>query len=541
MTLNVPLSVSVDGTHITPRVSGLAFRKEAVGGLQNVTLSLSAPLDTTPLTPLGKVLVMDTRSAKVIGQADVADPGRTADQNTGQTWSMTAFGPAAHASDINQMLQVIDQSLDDGWRRVRRADLAGGEIGKSTKPGTDNTDAIVAHVPASKFIDPDDHIAVRYERIRDAEQRLGRVKYDWDAGVTDTNFKVRAVAGLNNTPDGTAAKSSGWNTAGGSHTAVYTTDFTLGRNQVDLEAWFDSSLGASFQPPNDRYWASFANVIIRSVLSEKDGTDQACSSDYVEADWVIRHLLGGGWLPLYDAVNASIDTGGVFQIDQMAYPDGISPREVLDDLMALEPGYFWTTGPDITGLGYQFWWKPWPTTVRYEATLEDGGDFPTTTRELYNRVTVRWVDKRGRAQATKVSGACPTLDNKGRTRRAILDIADELGSSANAAQLGANFLAEHKYPPNAGTLNVARKIRDLTTGRMIDPHEIEPAELIRVRGIESSPDSLNASSSDGETVFRIWAMNYTSENHTAALELDTYPRTTAQALANLQRRRERKR
>ena len=541
MTLNVPLAVSVDGLHITPKVAGLSFRKEAVGGLQNVTLSLLAPLDASPLTPLDKVLVMDTRSGKVIGQADVADPGRNADQNTGQTWSMTAFGPAAHASDINQMLQVIDQSMDDGWRRVRRADLAGGEIGKSTKPGTDSTDAIVAHVPTSKFINPDDHLAVRYERIRDAGQRLGRVRYDWDAGVTDTNFKVRAVAGLNNTPDSSAAKSSGWNTAGGSHTAVYTTDFTLGRNQVDLEVWFDSGLGAAFQPPNDKYWASFENVLIRSVLSEKDGTDQTCNNDYVKADWVIRHLLGGGWLPQYDAVNASIDTGGVFQIDQMTYPDGISPREVFDDLMALESAYYWTTGPDITGLGYQFWWKPWPTTVRYEATLEDGGDFPTTTRELYNRVTVRWVDRRGRAQATQVSGSCPILDAKGRTRRAILDVSTELGSSANAAQLGANFLAEHKYPPNMGTINVARPIRDLETGRLVQPFEIEPGELIRVRGVESYPDALNATSNDGQTVFRIWATTYTADANVAQLELDTYSRSTEQALAKLERRRDRKR
>ncbi len=36
-------------------------------------------------------------------------------------------------------------------------------------------------------------------------------------------------------------------------------------------------------------------------------------------------------------------------------------------------------------------------------------------------------------------------------------------------------------------------------------------------------------------------MQYTADVNAAALELDTYPRSTAQALARLQRRRERKR
>ena len=225
----------------------------------------------------------------------------------------------------------------------------------------------------------------------------------------------------------------------------------------------------------------------------------------------------------------------------MAYPDGVSAREVLEDLMALEPAHYWTTGPDVTGNGYQFWWKTWPTSVRYEATLEDGGDFPTTTSEIYNNVLVRWYDRRGRSRTTPRTSACPILDDAGLTRQAILDVSNELGSISNAQRIGDNFLAAHKYPPNAGTLNVARPIRDLTTGRMVQPFEIEPGELIRVRGVESYPDSLNASSNDGQTVFRIWAMQYTADVNTAQLELDSYPRTTAQALAKLQRRRERKR
>jgi len=537
MTLQVPLAVSIDGVHVTQKTEGLAFRMEAVGGVMSISIGLSSPLTSFPAAAYTKCKVMDTRSATVIAEGRVSDPGRTADDG-GQRHTVTCMGPAATASDINAPLLVIDQSMDDGWRRVKRAQNAGGDIGQSTKPTTDTTDAIVAQFSQGKTVDTDDVLAVRYERIRDADMRLGSVAYDWDAGRTDADFKARILGVLDNTPDGSAAASSNWNTAGGSHRIVYTTDFTIGRNQFDLEAYYS---GAGTSPTTDRYWASFANIVIRSLLYDQAGGNQGNAQDYVEADWVVEHLLGGGWLPQYDGAGASIDRTAAQQIDQMAYPDGISAREVLEDLMALEPAHFWTTGADITGNGYPFWWKLWPTTVRYEATLEDGGDFPTTSTELYTSVLVRWNDRRGRSRSTIRTGTCPTLDAAGITRKAVIDVSNELGSISNAQRIGDNFLASHKYPPNAGILNVARPIRDLYTGRMVDPFEIDPAELIRVRGVESYPDALNASSSDGQTVFRIWAMNYTAEGNIAQLELDTYPRNVAQALVRLQRRRERKR
>jgi hypothetical protein len=77
--------------------------------------------------------------------------------------------------------------------------------------------------------------------------------------------------------------------------------------------------------------------------------------------------------------------------------------------------------------------------------------------------------------------------------------------------------------------------------RDVDPFEIKAAELIRVRGIESYPNALNASSSDGLTVFRIWSKTYSADDDTATLELDSYSRTEINALAALAKRRERKR
>jgi hypothetical protein len=162
-------------------------------------------------------------------------------------------------------------------------------------------------------------------------------------------------------------------------------------------------------------------------------------------------------------------------------------------------------------------------------------------QELFNSVLVRWRDKHGRVRNTIRTGACQILDDAGITRQAVLDLGDDTGSSTNAQRVGDNFLSEHAYPKNAGSLAITRPIRDLITGGLVDPFQIEPGELIRVRGVESYPDSLNASSNDGQTVFRIWAMEYSAETNTARLDLDTDARTTANALRRLQKRRTRRR
>ena len=46
MTIPVPLTVSIAGKHITQQTGSLAFRREAVGGVQSITLGLNAPLKT---------------------------------------------------------------------------------------------------------------------------------------------------------------------------------------------------------------------------------------------------------------------------------------------------------------------------------------------------------------------------------------------------------------------------------------------------------------------------------------------------------------
>lgn len=539
----VPLTVRIGGRHVTREVSGVTIRREAIGGVRSVALRLFRPLDRfgAEVQPLQQVTVFDGRSAAVVAQGRLADPGRSVGNDDGQVWQMVAFGPAQHASDKTFPYVVIDRSLTDGWRRVDNV-TKGATVSVTTAPddGADSApEGFVMQFPEGLTVAANSRVTMRYERIREAGMKLGGYGYTRDCGITSSDYQIQAVTRTDGTT-GENANSNNFSTTAGSSSASVGGAFPNGRNTVDLRIFRSA---ASWSIPDDAAWGAFTNVFVRALLFSADGTEYtvggAYATDYLFADSVVGDLLGRV-LTQFDGANAVIDSSAAHEIDQLVYPDGVTAEQVLGDLMALEPAFYWTTGPD-TGNGYAFAWQTWPTLVRYEATLDDGGSFPTSTQNLFTSVLVRWRRPNGQVASTIRTGACPILDAEGIERQAVLDLGDEVGSIAGAERAGDDFLAEHRVPKNSGTLTIARPIRDLWTGRLVDPFEIEPAHLIRVRGIESYPDALNASSSDGQTVFRIWAATYTSESNSVSLELDSDSRTTSNALAALMKRRNRKR
>jgi hypothetical protein len=240
----------------------------------------------------------------------------------------------------------------------------------------------------------------------------------------------------------------------------------------------------------------------------------------------VEDLLGR-LLTEFDGANATVATN-TYAIDHLAYPDGVTPAKVLDDLMMYEPAYFWQATDRNSAGKYKFEWKAWPSTVRYEADAVDGYRSTGSADGLYNAVTVRWRDSRGWIQTTRRTS---TVAQLAFTRDAFLDLGDEVASPTNADQAGDQFLAEHATPPNAGTLTVARPIYDHDRGTRVMPWEIRPGNLIRVRGIAPNPNSLNATRGDGVTVFSIVGVDYNTSSASATLELDSYSPSIARALA----------
>lgn len=535
MTLPVPLTIRVGDIHVTPAAQSLGFRTEAVGGVKSITFRLSRPLSSLDprLSAYSRVYVYDARSGESIAEGRLSDTGRGASSQDGQQWDITAFGPARHATDETFPYILVDQRLDTFTRAVYST--------KNAVTGTDERGAgdpsLLIRLDEGKVATTSwlgDMINRSFER---AGMKLARVRCRVTAGVADANFSQLMLT-RTGSGGGAAVTTTAASLSTSVPAAVVVTDFPNGDNVISIRATRKTSSITGLET----HWFEFWEVRLRALLLAADGTEitTGYTANTVLAHEVVNDLLGRV-LPQFDGAGANVDTAGTYTIDQMAYPDGVTAEQVLNDLMDLEPAYRWTTGASNAFGKYAFSWEPWPTTVRYEASLDDGGDFPVSGQDLYNEVTVRYVGPDGVTRTLMTSGSCPILDDAGVVRRAQLDASDEIGSAAAAAQLGANFLAEHQYPSNAGTLTISRPIKDLVQQRMVRPHEIKPGELIRVQGVESYPDALNASSSDGQTVFRIWAGTYSSDSDSMQLELDTYSRTTANALAGLLTRRDRKR
>lgn len=541
--LQVPLTVRIGSKHITREVAGLSFREEAVGGITDITLRLARPLSKfdPDLAAFSTVTIYDKRSAEAVAQGRLTDTGRSAG-NDGQTWDVTAFGPAVSVNDIEFPYILVDTRLDTFVKSNATTRNVQVDIDERDIDG--DTPALRIQAPEGQTIL---HTAggvsgvgltspwtgdMISRALRNAGMKLARFRCSWDAGLTDSNYSLRLVT-REGGGSGTIADSANANTAGGAMSGQVVTDFPNGDDSASVRV----TRATTSIPGAETHWFHFYTLSLRALLLDATGTEitTGYTANTVLAHEVVNDLLGRV-LTQFDGANATVDATGSYQINQLAYPDGVTAGKVLEDLMSIESAYRWTTGPDGA-----FSWELWPTSVRYEATLEDGGSFPASAQELFNKVTVRWRNEAGATKTTTVTATNTLLDNAGITRTKIIDAADEIGSSTAATQLANNFLAEHTYPANAGTLTVNRPIRDLETGRMVLPHEIRAGELIRVRGVEGYPDALNASTNDGQTVFRIWSKAYNSDGDSATLELDTYSRTTANALGLLMTRRTRKR
>lgn len=532
--------------HITRKIADLHIRNESPGGYSSVTLSLNEPLTAAEINHFDTILVYDAQTAEVVGAGRLEDPGKSVDSD-GQVWEITAIGIGpAHTEDVEQGYVCIETHLDGFRRRFRNnGPGATAEVGSDTGGGADD-EALFFQFPGGMDLVDGTAAAMVYDTLDQTGQNLGAWAANWDGGNTLANTDIQI--GTETTPNISTASLT---TTGGSFLRVVngSGSFTAGDKQVRVRMRHNTT---TLTVANDLHWASVTSLRIHAQLHTKDGTALVSGAgvyndNWVTADEVVEDILGGGRLPLFDGANATV-AAGTHQINQFAYPDAVKVRNILDDLMGLESAFTWHVwgpsafNPDL----WEFEWVAKPTTVRYEASVVDGFTRPSTSSEVYDKVAVRWTDERGRIRQTTRTAAqagvtVPLLTDAGISRTASLDLADEVGSLENAQRAGDRFLIDHVQPPNQGTLTIARPIRDLITGRLVHPRRIRAGNLIRVRGIDSSPDSLNASSNDGVTVFHIISAEYTESESAAVCELDTYTPTDARELAGLARHRNRKR
>jgi hypothetical protein len=541
MSLPVPLAITLETIRahrrITRLCSGVQFRSVVPGGFASATVSLQQPLMLMPdeINYFADLTVTDTRNGSVVWAGRVEDLNRVA-SNNGEIWDLSAIGPSAHAQDRTAQYIIVDTRVDQ-WQ-VSKVSSKNAICEQTTdSPGNP---VIKLGAPEAAVVTNAFQAEMYYDGLFIAGQHLGRSQIGWDGGRIDSTWLVRTISQEND-----PANAPG-------------TAFLLGENTLTTAPnQFHIDVVVS-QIPNGHQLIFFrldcangqtvpagAWVVaipkIRARLKDKTGADvlTGYSLNTVYPHEVVEDLLGR-LLPLYDGAKAEVTTTFT-TIDQMAYSDGATPAQVLEDLMTLEAGMYWAAWQKTATNKYWFEWRPWPTTIRYDATIYDGFESPSSASELYNSVVVRYVESAVRRKQLRLTQEVESLAEAGITREGFIDLGDEITSAANATAAGNAFLADHFEPANAATLTVARPILDRDTGRYVQPWELRPGNLIRVRGIQPNVDWLNpAPGRNGVTIFRVVAVEASSDG-TATLELDAFTPTMARALVNLPRVRPKRR
>lgn len=540
MTLPIPLTAVLQSSGgsrpVTLDIRDLQFRWSVPGGFGGCTIDLARPLymQPTELDYYAELTVYDARNAAAAYTGRVEDLGRSAGPD-GAVWQVAAVGPSAHTQDDTRPIIYNDRRLD-AWIKATgvtlEAQTAQTTIGED--PGGTGNDAIVLTMQSGLPVTGNEGSTAEYRALVDSSQKLAIMGYIHDSKFASAIWKVRGFSSIstvwrdNNMSNVLSATDYGF----------IGTDWVAGEARPFLKIVWTG--GAS---TTSETWTSFMDVIIVATRYLKDGSEKlsgyASATDAVGilASEVVADLLGRV-LPQFDGDTADI-TATTYRIDQLAYPDGVTARQVLDDMMDIEADYYWAAWEKTSAGLNRFEWVQWPTTVRYEADAQlDQLNSPASAAEMYNKVNVRYRDTRGIIRQVTRTATVASLTAAGLNRTAFVDLGDELGSAANAARIGDQFLTEHAAPPNAGQLTVSRPLLDLKTGRMVQPWEIRPG-LVRVRGVQ--PAGAGTSGRDGFTVFRVVGADYRAADNSVQLELDSRSRTTAQLVAALVRQQKKRR
>jgi hypothetical protein len=542
--LRSPLAVRVANanfdTHITRLIDDVEFSTAAPGGFDTCNFEMAKPIFDSPeeLAVESRVYVYDTRNGRTIWEGKLTDPGRSFD-DSGHKWSMTAMGPKKHASDRVSPYVAIDSNLDawkQGFTVVPEADAS-----NSVVPNQDDSPALLFKFPRGIAVAQGDVITMRYDLIGDAGMKIGAFRYTHQEGQTSASWEIRG--GTKQIGGGvTIARTQTYDLAVRTIGVIDSADVGTNEDQALVRA---ARAGIATNVTTDNTWQAITAFYVIAKLYKSDGNYRTATGvypiGYLTADWIVTDLLVR-FCPLFDAANAVVDVT-TYQIDQFSYPTGTRTFDLLNDLSLFHPDKrfcAWETNP-ATGK-YRVEWTGWGAQPRYEATTQDGIDLPGSSTDLYSRVTVQGIDPRGRVQSLVVETTDATvlrlLDGLEREAEPI-DLGSEVFSTANATRVGNQFLSANNTPPASGTLTVKRAIRDLLTGRIIQPWEIRAGSLIRVRGLSPTATGVTASDRDGATVFRVAGTSFRDSDQTASLTLDSRSYSIEQILARLARRRQR--
>jgi hypothetical protein len=537
--LAVRINDGYSDRHVTDYVTGLTFRKVAMGGHDSASCTLSLPRRTfTDLGPADKMYVYDARTGDTIWEGYTDNPGFTAGAD-GEGFELSALGGRVRASDTSSRLIYVDRTLDQFRQDDYQGQAASGTADVGQLPDDAGTlggyPALFVQFNPGSPVSANKQVGMVYDAFKSSPMTLGAFAGFYDAGQTDAGYSLQWFTRPYVTGEANTASVS-------QTTAGNTLLFTAGDgNLIAGKNGFTFRLirgGAATNVTTDNVWGGFGEVVVLGHLMNRNGALKTMSTShhihvptlpsnadtdpvtaYILASEVAEDLLGR-ILTFCDPTTAIIDTSTA-HIDQLAYTDSATPATIFDDLSLHEPNFRWGIGATNASGLHEFWYRLWDdVNPRYEISIDDGYSAPGGEVDLCNRIAVNWTDTKGHPQTTIVTSTVPALGGRVKDADAIT-LEPGLGSASNAARVGQLVLASKATPPKAATAVIDHPITDMLRDRLVSPWEIEPGYTVRVR--------------ETGDLIRLTEVEYSHDDGTAALTLGTPVLTTEQYVAMLPR------
>ena len=508
MSLPVPLGVrffsvvNAGERWVTRWVDDIQFRSVVPGGFASATITLHMPHSAGAVAdpdPLGfsqmvelftRVQVVDLRSLEVAWEGRVEDPARQVEPDT---WQIGALGSMVAATDVQRPVFYVDSSLDrwvpgdivtpDGFF----ADLP-FDLWQTSKDGTKNV-MTTTFVPVYQFNSSTNDYAWRWD-CHGFDQSIARFTTT-HGGASNASFNNAAVTvgiAQNSRIDLTRF-----------FTGEVTKTNTIGTDFTDQNARYIiiGDTGPSDSTFYDVEGDNTAQIKIRNpkvlaIRQNRFGTKLTAAAnyttDYVTVAQVVEDVIGrflvGGW---YEAgpntpwpgsvrpTDAYINTSDTTHILHLAYPEGATAADILNDLatQVQTDAYWaiwesaWKAGAPNTSFGtdsgWRFEWTTWPANWGYVATSQDGFQGQPNGDDVYNFVFYRFPDADD-ANVPHVfstwlgTSMAPELASGGFTRAITVNKSDPADEDT-ASNLPDAYLASKRKVKNAGTLTVRRPIQ----------------------------------------------------------------------------------
>lgn len=506
--------------HVTARTRGLRFRRTAYGGDADMSASLRVARGTfQDLGPGDSLDIHDVRTTDRVFSADIDNPGGTKG-TAGESYELQGFGAAARLQ-AHASAQAYVLTGEGGFRFQE----SGGPRGVHTdvRENGNGEPRYLTWANEGKNVSTNwrgDWVNWQLQRIG---RQLGRVDFTIDAGLVNAGYQWQLWAGTdldNLSRVDTSPVFTSWSTLSSGYT-----------DGGEIRPFADTVMlriirtgGARTATDDD--WFRFANPIVRQRLKNPDGTHvqtgYGTDRNYVHAHEVIADMIGDGMAPGIAPSRVSISDFGKFhRIDALAWLDGVTMSEALDQLRIFHVDMWWRAE------GNAFTCDVWDeANPRYVLTEQHGGiTLPGESVTLCNRVLVSWKDKRGKDRTTVVTANVPGLNY---TRDAEpITLPEGLGSEGNANRAGDRALVLTNRPPRAGTAVLRTPIWDDFLGCAVWPHEVLPGYTLLERRTGD--------------VFRLTEVEYVDDDCAATLTLGRPRATLEEYTAQLARRQRRRR